>query len=182
MDRVLDAALAKYSTVEPRAGLDSRILANLRAQTSTAATRAWWIWTLAAGSFAVFCVVAALSWNFLARPHPVVEAPVKETRSAPEPPKRLDDAIQAKTGLPSTHRRSRIHRSSGVVAERTPRSNKFPEPQPLTPEEIALVRYVAQFPAEATLIAQAQEEYARESEEKMGISRPDTQGSIEEER
>ena len=31
LDRALDAALAKYTSVEPRAGLDERILANLRA-------------------------------------------------------------------------------------------------------------------------------------------------------
>ncbi len=69
-----------------------------------------------------------------------------------------------------------------VVVQRTPRLNQFPNPQPLTPEEVALARYVAQFPAEATLIAQAQEEYAKESEQKMGISRPDTHSSLEEER
>ena len=32
LDRDLDAALAKYAAVEPRAGLEDRVLANLRAE------------------------------------------------------------------------------------------------------------------------------------------------------
>ena len=31
-DRMLDAALAKYAAVEPRTGLEERVLANLRAE------------------------------------------------------------------------------------------------------------------------------------------------------
>ncbi len=32
LDRMLDAALAKYAAAEPRAGLEARVLANLRAR------------------------------------------------------------------------------------------------------------------------------------------------------
>jgi len=40
IDRELDTALAKYAAVEPRAGLNDRILANLKAERAQAAARA----------------------------------------------------------------------------------------------------------------------------------------------
>ncbi len=183
MDLALDAALAKYSAVEPRAGLEQRIMANLKAQTAISPVHVWWRWAVAIGSFAIVCFVAAYSWNLLTRPHPIASDPAKEIRSAPEAPKQpVKSAIQANIAPPSPQRKGGTHAMNPVVVPRTPRLNQFPNPQPLTPEEVALARYVAQFPAEATLIAQAQEEYAKESEQKMGISRPDTHSSLEEER
>ena len=48
-----------------------------------------------------------------------------------------------------------------------PRLNQFPSPQPLSDQELALARYVSQFPHDATLIAKAQEEYEKEMQRKM---------------
>ena len=180
LDRALDAALAKYSSVEPRSGLEQRVMANLKAQPAVESARVGWRWALSAGAFSILCIAAALWWN--ASRHPSLPAPdqAKQTHSAPELPKQVGNpAIQAESIPSPARRRRRARQESPVVAKRTPRLNQFPQPQPLTPEEAALVRYVAQFPAEATLLATAQEDYARESEQKMGISTPDTQGSIE---
>src|ERR1035438_2379526 len=62
LDRALNAALTKYSSVDPRAGLEERILANLWSQ-PTAPSRAWWRWGLA-GALAVMVIVAmAVAWR-----------------------------------------------------------------------------------------------------------------------
>src|SRR5882724_4888760 len=42
LDRELDAALAKYADVAPRAGLEKRVLANLRTKHDMTVQRAWW--------------------------------------------------------------------------------------------------------------------------------------------
>ena len=52
----LDAVLAKYAAAEPRAGLEERILANLRAEQTHGPDRTWWRWAIA-GALAVVVVV-----------------------------------------------------------------------------------------------------------------------------
>jgi len=47
-DDMLDAALAKYAAAEPRAGLDERVLANLRAERARVTERACWRWSIVA--------------------------------------------------------------------------------------------------------------------------------------
>jgi hypothetical protein len=54
-----------------------------------------------------------------------------------------------------------------ALAAAEPKLERFPSPQPLTQEELALVRYVQSFPQEATLIAQAQEEFELETQKLM---------------
>ena len=182
LDRTLDAALAKYSSVEPRAGLEQRVMANLKTQPAVESAHIWWRWALSAGAFAVLCIAAALWWNASRHPNSAAPDQAEQTHSAPEPPKQVGvPAIQAERVSAPARRKKRTQQENPVVAQRTLRLNKFPQPQPLSPEEMALARYVAQFPAEATLIAEAQEEYARESERKMGISAPDTKGLLEQE-
>ena len=62
LDRMLNAALAKYAAVEPRAGLEDRILAKLRADEEPSVGRAWWQWGLA-GAVAVIVIVGVLAWR-----------------------------------------------------------------------------------------------------------------------
>ena len=67
LDSTLDAALTKYATVEPRAGLEDRILANLRAEQARVLDRAWWqvhFMACSAAALAVVVVMAlALAWR-----------------------------------------------------------------------------------------------------------------------
>ena len=44
LDDQLEAALAKYAAVEPRTGLEERILANLKSRPSSSTRVAWWRW------------------------------------------------------------------------------------------------------------------------------------------
>jgi len=61
----LDAGLARYAAVEPRPGLDERILTNLRAQKVHAATHGWWKWkwTALATLAAILLVALTLFWS-----------------------------------------------------------------------------------------------------------------------
>src|SRR5438876_5029804 len=60
-DHWLDDALRQYGNTEPRAGLQTRVLSNLRSAQTNKATRATWKWVLAA-SAAVAVVIASLSF------------------------------------------------------------------------------------------------------------------------
>ena len=57
LDRLLDGALAQYSQVEPRAGLEERVLANLRSQP---AHRPWWMWVAIPAAVAAVVLVAIM--------------------------------------------------------------------------------------------------------------------------
>src|SRR5271163_2932709 len=86
LDRELDAALAKYAAVEPRLGLEDRILAHVRAERERVRDRSWWRWSVVpAAVAAVAVIVVAVTLAVRAgRPHapaianyaPAVTSPV----------------------------------------------------------------------------------------------------------
>src|ERR1700693_710302 len=63
LDRELNAALAKFTAVEPRAGLEERVLANLRAEQEQAAERSWWRWPAMAVLTAAIVVTVFATWR-----------------------------------------------------------------------------------------------------------------------
>src|ERR1700685_237668 len=167
LDCELDTALAKYATVEPRTGLEERILANLRAQREKPANWAWWSWT-AAGALAVAGIVAAgmLSWKTadnLAKHHPPIEAP----RAAGTQIARNGETngTGPRTRMPG--KRSSVHLRR-TEKDAGPKLDVFPSPLPLSEQEKMLASYVAEYPKEAALIAQLRTEaLQREFEEEM---------------
>ena len=64
------------------------------------------------------------------------------------------------------------------------RLDRFPSPQPLSEQELALARYVSEFPQEATLVARTQAEFENEIQQKMKDARSETEdnGSDQQER
>src|ERR1700757_4524333 len=78
LDRALDAALAKY-VAEPRAGLEERVLANLRAETARGAERAWWRWGVLAFVAAALLFALGLSGRLGNRTHPTTHVAVAPT-------------------------------------------------------------------------------------------------------
>jgi hypothetical protein len=162
LDDQMDAALAKYAAVEPRAGLEERILAHLRAQRKSSTSMAWWPW---AGVVAAAILIATLLlWN-LERPrderivrHPpsLQQGTDRQVALHPALPKSEQPAVRVSV------RRSRPHRArqtTEIAAE--PKLDQFPSPQPLTPEEKMLVEYVGRYYDEAVLIARARDEQIR---------------------
>jgi hypothetical protein len=175
LDRALDAALTKYSSVDPRAGLEERILADLRAQ-PTASSHAWWRWGLA-GALAVMVIVAmAVAWRSGRTPHSQLASHPTNTeqirRPANPPEATASERLLGNTPTRATHRGGAIavRRSAPrarAIAEADPKLDVFPSPRPLSDEELALARYVRNFPSDAKLVAQAQEASEREVLAKM---------------
>jgi hypothetical protein len=191
LDKTLDAALARYAAVEPRAGLEDRVLSTLRAEREQIPQRSWWrvhyIACSMAGALAVVAIVAiALAWRSSGPSHPVVANHSSATTQAPNvPPTQVisnseDNGVRSSV-LSSPRRISAPRSRPAVVASAVPKLDQFPSPQPLSAEEMALVRYVGRFPEEATLIAQAQAEFEKEIQQKMNDPRSQTENSSDQE-
>jgi hypothetical protein len=173
-DDQIDAALAKYAA-EPRAGLEERLLAHLRAQWKGSPGMAWWPW---AGVVAAAILIATfLLWK--------LESPRHErtVRRQPSPQQETQPQIAAHPALPKigqpavrvSVRRWRRHRAREArEIAAAPKLDQFPSPQPLTPEEKMLLEYVGRYYDEAVLIARARDqqiERDRKEEEATSIRR-----------
>ncbi len=169
LDRVLDAALAKYAAVDPRTGLEERVLAHVRTAPPQPPRRMWLQWSLAAG-VVVIAFVAVLGWRSRHAPHPVIANRPPVTIQSPSI-QEVNSAAhsRAKVAAPkhASIRKSLVHPVLAAKAVAHPKLDQFPSPQPLSTEEIALAQYVKNFPKEAQLVAQAQEEFAAEAQRIM---------------
>lgn len=167
-DREFDAGLAKYAAVEPRAGLEERVLANLRAERTRVADQAWWRWGLA-GALAAVVVVAVALGSRSGRPsRPVIANHPPVTRQRPPDPEKQAASRDGNAVHPREHEsihRTNAHPShSAVVAAAHPKLDQFPSPQPLSEQEKILKNYVTRYPEHAVLIARAASEALRRDE------------------
>ena len=175
LDDQLDAALAKYAAVEPRAGLEERILAHLQVERTRPTHAAWWRWATVAACALV--LAALLAWrldrsgqNRVVR-HPAI--PQRQVQSQVE-------ANAANTRRPSPppmrkHRRNAEQAPATVAAQ--PKLDQFPSPQPLSAQEKLLADYVADHPEQAVLMAQARMEALRRDAEEKQKAAADNQDS-----
>ncbi|HXX44433.1 MAG TPA: hypothetical protein VEJ38_06870 [Candidatus Acidoferrales bacterium] len=187
-DRELDAALASYAAVEPRAGLEQRVLANLRAKRQDNSARGRWRWpVLATLAVAVSIVVVSPTWRTVSKAFHAATAPRGASRqhvaSASEPAiaaqnnidkpgsgsevlqERAQSAVLAKSNAvsdPIARELPQTERSAGAA----PKLDRFPAPEALSEQEKLLVRFVEDDPQEAVLVAEAQAaQLQREDEE-----------------
>jgi len=170
-DCEFDDALAKYARVEPRAGLEERILANLRAEQARVPNPAGWRWTVAIVLAAVVVAALVVGWRpgKSSRPlmvkRPSTSAPVPND---PRPKVAANDGAKQLQSAGQVSKRTAAHRSRRptVVATVNPKLDQFPSPQPLSQQEEILASYVAQFHEQAVLIARvANEELQRDRAE-----------------
>jgi hypothetical protein len=168
LDLLVDAALAKYTAVEPRAGLEQRILANIRIETEKTADRRWWHWCLGATGVITAVVILAVAWGPHRQSRPtVVDLPSanhssaepsasvsnRSTRSSSHEERPVDHVVRL---APTKHSVRRNYEAQAPTP--TPKLDQFPSPQPLTEEEKMLAEYVGQHHEQAVLIARAREE------------------------
>jgi hypothetical protein len=170
LDRDLDGALAKYTAVEPRAGLNERILANLRAQQERILGISWWRWTTVLA--AVVVVAAALAWRWSRPSPPAVTNHPSISTPAQAPTTQLasgGESTIVRPAKPAAIRTGDSHRVRPVVeVAAQPKLDQFPSPEPLSEQEQILQHYVAQYPDHAVLIARARTEELRRDAEEMG--------------
>jgi hypothetical protein len=175
LDRELDAGLTTFAAVEPRTGLEERILANLRCEHGRAATHSWLRWP-ALGVIAAALIVAALS---------IVWRPGKSAQIATEHRAATTRQIDKQTGTHMTTNnaggsstpaalvaiarpaRHSVCQPQAIIAPE-PRLAQFPSLRPLSEQEKLLVRYVQDFPREAATIARAEAESEKEIEQLSG--------------
>lgn len=190
-DRELDALLAARAAVEPRPGLEQRVLANLRANGQVAGARNAWR-SPAIALVAVAMVIAAGSHGWLSK-KPSTVSPTGSGISAPrfvaESSRALGSA-QADNGpgAPEPTRSTRPS-SAGVIrqaasarrptqmdSEAAPKLEQFPAPEPLSEQEKLLVRFVQYDPREAALVAEERAEQFQREEEEMNELREESEG------
>ncbi|MGP0017382.1 MAG: hypothetical protein ACLPHP_02340 [Candidatus Sulfotelmatobacter sp.] len=177
LDSMLDAALAKYAAVEPRAGLEGRVLANVQAERDRVPNRAWWRWSLAGALAALVVVALALAWRSGKPSHPAV---ANQFSTAPHVPKQPTTPVVATGGRNEVRgnqarpqeraalRRAGMLRPQSKVDAGNPKLDQFPSPRPLSEQEKILESYVANYPEHAALIARARaEELRRDAAEEM---------------
>lgn len=146
LDRVLDEALARYSSVEPLAGLEQRVLDRIR-NGSAAPRFRFNRWLLAAGLAALAGMLTlAILWN---RPAPLPRQAVF-AKVRPQPVRGFEPALRPARQV-RRYARRRVSR-----------------PAPLSPEERALLALVARAPdqARAALL-----DLARRSTEPIQVER-----------
>ncbi len=157
VDELLDSALARYRSAEPRPGLEERVLTGLRADGQP---RPWpgWAWRLAAGVAVLGTVVLAVLLRRTVHITPGSPGPNSsvEARKMDSPTPRLKAAVDpiAKshpTRQASSHLTRQL-RSQCVGAE--PHKDVFPSPAPLSEQEKLLLRYVRENPAPVLMALQ----------------------------
>ncbi len=181
IDELLDGGLAQYRGVEPRPGLENRILAQLHAEQKSSP---WftWAWRMGAGLLAASAILALVSQVRRQQPR-VTGSPAKPLK--PSPAVASEFATTNRPRQPSVPRhntgsgdlplrsavlphpvvgpsrplgreqRVSFETPSGRRAARPyygPRRDVFPSPAPLSDEEKLLLSYVRQLP-EAALAA-----------------------------
>jgi hypothetical protein len=172
LDRELDAALAKYAALEPRPGLEDRVLANLKAERGKVHERGWWRWSAVAALAAMVLLAVALAWRW-GRPSPeIVRHRPSSTTQGAQPPKTQIATNTKENGIrsqrPRPAQKNIGHRNGHPeVVAAYPKLDQFPSPQPLSEQEKILADYVAQYPDQAALIAEARSEALRRDEEEI---------------
>jgi hypothetical protein len=178
LDRMLDAALAKYATAEPRPGLEDRVLANLRTERTRVPVHAWWRWSVSA-MLAVAVIALALVWRSGKSSLPLVAdhstALMQSTKEPAKQPASNSERGGVRSVEPGRARDKTGHHSHlPVEVAPYPKLDQFPSPQPLSEQEIAFAGDAHQFPQDATLVARAQVEYENEIQQQMKDARPET--------
>jgi hypothetical protein len=157
-DERLDQALKKYGRAEPRAGLESRILANLAAERERLAGPSWRLRFMAATL--AFGVVVVAGYFLMQKPdslsvNVVSKAPITNRSQGVSPPK-ISDHLELR---PPNHRMHQPH----IEARRTEvRFEQFPSPRPLNQQEEMLARYVRERRQEAVMVARARAELLKQ--------------------
>lgn len=149
LEQALDALLASYSRVEPRPGLETRVLASVRAEAEKKQPYSWPLaWLCGAtltGALAMMFVMDDVH-NYVT---PEPPAPVASRWKLPP----LETASPAAHNVAARNHRPPRHVSAAPTLVADVRQQVFPTPVPLSQQERLVYRYLANTPKEE-LVAQ----------------------------
>jgi len=166
IDDMLDSLLANYSSVEPRPGLETRILANLKVENprdaeGREAGRGWWgfrwLWAGAAAAAAIIVGAVLMSGRRHVAPPPsntVVQTvqPAVQQPQVQQPP--VQSSVRGAAGLERViHRHKTLAPGSqqNVALAWNQRPAVFPTPTPLSEQERLLLQYYSRTPREEVI-------------------------------
>ena len=161
-DDLLDGALKRYGDVEPRVGLEGRVLARLTE--GQARRNRGWVWALGAAAVATAFGVASIIWvAHLSQVAPLKSASLPQKHesivtghSSPVIKKQL-------TLQPTITHHSR--RTPGLKVAEEPKMRNFPSARAISGQELMLVDYVQRYPQEALLVVKQQDEFQQQVEQ-----------------
>jgi len=153
LDEMLDSLLSTYSSAEPRPGLETRILANVRDAADEAGPTWWnfkWLW---AGAAVAAIIVAALLIGGHGRvavreKSVVVQTPQPAPRQPVVQPSLPHPAANMLVHRPKPQLPSQPQNASLALSDRP---QIFPTPTPLSEQERLLLRYFAGTPREEVI-------------------------------
>ena len=145
LDNLLDSLLASYSDAQPRPGLETRIMAQLRTETARKKSNRWslsWMWTGAAATILALAVVLMIYREPVVAPPPPLVLPadwslLNNSGSAFARPSHITVA---------TRRPIKEQRREKMAVAADTRPDVFPTPAPLSDQEKLLLRYLARTP------------------------------------
>ena len=176
LDDLLDGALRQYGDVEPRDGLEQRILANLASPGLSASHRKLWSWRWSVSAGVAACVLVAV-WIGVNPSRNSHRSEISQTTSTrvrssepvavkrSEPARVTEPPPAAATTIMPRQVRHVPRVQTRVAMHREPRLSRFPSPQPLSAQEVMLVEYVQRYPEDAKLIAKEQAEFQERIEQ-----------------
>jgi hypothetical protein len=166
IDEVLDSLLANYSSVEPRPGLETRILANLREAEKESSQGWWnfkWLW---AGAVAAAIVMAAVLISGRHRIEPPKHVMAKTSPAIPEPAIQPREPITRQETVRIYRRKSRATKQpQNTALALSQRPAVFPTPVPLSEQERMMFSYLENTPQEIIVAQLPRNNDQKESEE-----------------
>jgi hypothetical protein len=173
IDDMLDSLLANYSSAEPRPGLETRILANLREAEKKASQGWWdfkWLW---AGVVVAAIIMAAVLINGRHRIEPPTHVIVKNSQPVLQPEIQPHaPAAREETVRIRRRKRSAPNLPQNAMLALNQRPEIFPTPTPLSEQEKLLLRYLARTPR-GEVIAQSRPDEALAGNLNPGETIPD---------
>jgi hypothetical protein len=174
LDEMLDSLLANYSSAEPRPGLETRILANLRDASGREASPASWNfrWLWAGAAVAAAIIVAAVliaGGRHTAPPNRTVVQTSQPALQQPEVQRSLPANTATSPGRHG-HKIFNPARPQDATLALSQRPPIFPTPTRLSEQEQLLLSYFAGTPREE-MIAQSRPE-------ELPVSEPDQSQAI----
>lgn len=154
IDEMLDSLLASYSSAEPRPGLESRILANLRDAEGREASHGWWSFKwLWAGVALAALIVAGVLIGGKRHVAPPPRTMVQTVQPAVQPPA-VQSSVPAAVGARPAHYRHKTLAPGppqNTTLALSQRPAVFPTPTPLSEQERLLLQYYSGTPREEVI-------------------------------
>jgi len=170
VDDLLDAALKRYGEIEPRAGLEGRVLARLAQENHTNWRRPW-AWESAA---AFACLLAVVAWIGIVgrRERPNIN---RQAAKIVNREHQLEiAAVRPRINDTRSTQKNSARKGPQQARYTTPRLEQFPSPRPLSEQEKLLVAYASEYPKQAAELAQEQGRRDKELQAMYPVPGPDS--------